>query len=65
MPTGSSDDRFRRVKSLCTLALVPTLLAAPPQYDHVVIVIEENHSFQDIIGNPNTPYMNWLAENGA
>src|ERR1700709_183095 len=38
------------------------LLAGGP--DHVVVVIEENHSHSEIIGNPDAPYTNWLAENG-
>ena len=33
--------------------------------DHIVIVIEENKSFQQIIGNPSAPYINALAEGGA
>lgn len=38
------------------------VLAAPP--DKIVIVIEENHSFSQIIGNPSAPYFNTLAQNG-
>lgn len=33
--------------------------------DHVVIVVEENHSRQNIIGNQAAPYMNRLAKQGA
>jgi acid phosphatase len=33
--------------------------------DHVVIVIEENHSFSEIIGSPSAPYINSLAAGGA
>ena len=36
-----------------------------PQPDHVVIVIEENHSYSEIIGSPNAPYINSLAAQGA
>ncbi|HEV7674023.1 MAG TPA: alkaline phosphatase family protein, partial [Candidatus Angelobacter sp.] len=36
---------------------------APP--DHVVIVIEENHSFASIIGSSSAPYINSLAQQGA
>src|SRR5262245_13815554 len=35
----------------------------PP--DHIVIVIEENHSFSEIIGNSSAPYINSLAQQGA
>jgi phosphatidylinositol-3-phosphatase len=38
---------------------------APPRPDHVVIVIEENRSFNQIIGNPFAPYINSLAAQGA
>jgi hypothetical protein len=40
-------------------------VASVPRPDHVVIVVEENHSSQNIIGNPNAPYINSLAANGA
>lgn len=33
--------------------------------DHIVIVIEENKSFSQIIGNPEAPYINELAKRGA
>jgi PKD repeat protein len=38
---------------------------AVPRPDHVVIVVEENHSDQSIIGNPDAPYINSLAGSGA
>jgi hypothetical protein len=42
------------------------LVAQPPAFDHVVIVIEENHSFGDIIGNTSAaPNINALAAAGA
>src|SRR5438270_12418018 len=34
---------------------------SPPQFDHVVIVVEENHSYSSVIGNPAMPYLNRLA----
>lgn len=37
----------------------------PPALQHLVIVMEENHSFADIIGNKNAPYLNRLAAHGA
>jgi phosphatidylinositol-3-phosphatase len=51
-----------------------TLHAAPksprwstrlPVYSHVVIVIEENKDYDEIIGNANAPYINKLASEGA
>jgi hypothetical protein len=38
---------------------------APPGYDHVVVVIEENHSLTQVIGSANAPYINSLATNGS
>ena len=38
---------------------------AIPAPDHVVIVMEENHGYSEIIGSPNAPYINSLAQSGA
>jgi hypothetical protein len=38
--------------------------ADPPasaHYDHVFVIVEENHGFTDIIGNPAAPNLNALA----
>ncbi|HZC63005.1 MAG TPA: alkaline phosphatase family protein, partial [Streptosporangiaceae bacterium] len=35
--------------------------AAPAHYDHVFVIVEENHSFTDVIGNPAAPNLNALA----
>jgi acid phosphatase len=37
----------------------------PPRFDHIVVVMEENHSFSDIIGSSSAPYINSLATQGA
>ncbi|MGF1429245.1 alkaline phosphatase family protein [Kitasatospora sp. LaBMicrA B282] len=37
-----------------------------PTYSHVVVVMEENHSYDDVIGDTNdAPYINSLASGGA
>jgi len=36
-----------------------------PRPNHVVIVIEENHSYSQAIGSAQTPYLNTLAKQGA
>ncbi len=36
-----------------------------PKPDHIVIVIEENHAFGQIIDSPAAPYLNMLARKGA
>jgi hypothetical protein len=59
---------------LTSLALIGTSTLVPldqvkaqaiPRPNHVVIVVEENHSYNEIIGNPSAPYINSLAKQGA
>ena len=53
--------------------LLATLLATVPPAaadavvapDHVVVVVLENHSATQVLGNPDAPYINSLAANGA
>lgn len=40
-------------------------LAPVPRPDHVVVVIEENKRFDQVIGNPEAPYLNALARQGV
>lgn len=49
------------------LSWTTPLSAQPPlpKPDHIVIVIEENHSFAQIIDSPAAPYLNTLARKGA
>jgi len=40
--------------------------AVPPRYDHVVIVVEENHTLAEIIGDTaDAPYITQLAASGV
>jgi acid phosphatase len=39
--------------------------AAIPAYAHIVVVIEENHSYPQIIGSSSAPYINSLASQNA
>jgi len=36
-----------------------------PQYSHVIVVIEENHAYHQLIGSANAPYINHLAKGGV
>lgn len=36
-----------------------------PRPDHIIIVMEENHSYDAVIGSENAPYINQLAREGA
>ncbi len=38
---------------------------ALPRFDHIVVVVEENHSYGEIIGSSSAPYITSLAQRGA
>jgi phosphatidylinositol-3-phosphatase len=63
--------RLRTVLAAVTVGLAATILtatpafAALPTYAHIVVVIEENHAFGEVIGNANAPYITSLANSGA
>lgn len=40
-------------------------VGAVPRPDHIVVVVEENHSNTEIVGNPSAPYINSLAADNA
>jgi len=46
-------------------ANAPAWPASLPKYDHIIIVVEENKDYDQIIGNPAAPYLNRLAQEGA
>ena len=48
--------------SVCVFA---GLQAQQPAFDHIVVVIEENHSYSDIIGSSAAPNINALAASWA
>ena len=47
-------------KTIWDPAGIPT-----PSFAHIVVVVEENHSFSEIVGNPQAPYINSLASAGV
>jgi len=52
----------------CAFAAASTLSGSAPHLprpDHIVMVIEENHSYSQIIDSPDAPYINRLAAQGA
>src|SRR5215469_2126121 len=58
------------VLGLCAAASVGTALAQEgpvpqgvPHLDHVFVIMMENHGFQQILSNPNEPYLNSLINN--
>ncbi len=56
-----------RLSRFFVMLLVATSAAAQlPHPDHIVIVIEENKGYKDVIGSPNAPYLNnELMKRGA
>ncbi|WP_370065771.1 alkaline phosphatase family protein [Streptacidiphilus sp. MAP5-3] len=48
-----------------TAATAPAAAGSLPRPQHVVLVMEENHSYSDIIGSSDAPYINTLAAQGA
>jgi acid phosphatase len=46
---------------LAATAMTTAAAAQVPQSAHVVVVLEENHSYSQIIGNSSMPYLNSLA----
>ena len=49
---------------LSTAARISTAPAALPRPDHVVIVVEENHSFAEIYNSSSAPFINSLVSQG-
>jgi phosphatidylinositol-3-phosphatase len=48
----------------------PAIMAARatspvPHFAHIVVVVEENRAYADVIGNANAPYINGLAASGT
>src|SRR4051812_13172554 len=59
-PTATSNNVKPRLDEL-----EPRLVLTLPTPAHVVIVIEENHSYDQVIGSSSAPYINSLANQGA
>jgi hypothetical protein len=57
--------RYLPLSLLLGVCVIGILQAQQPAFDHIVVVIEENHSFGDIIGNSAAPNINALAATGA
>lgn len=64
-------------RSLLILGLLPALgcgggvfgsppsAQSQPQFGHVFLLVEENHSYSEVIGNASMPYLNELASQGG
>jgi len=43
----------------------PTSPQSQAKFAHVILVVEENHSYSEVIGNSSMPYLNSLASKGG
>lgn len=50
------------VAAILTLLSSPLLAATVPHSSHVVLLVEENHSYSSVIGSSSMPYLNSLAK---
>jgi hypothetical protein len=57
--------RFTLAVFLSAVVAVGDAAAEPWSPSHLVVVIEENHSYEQIIDNPDAPFINKLAAEGA
>ena len=56
---------MKKLFFLFLLLLPAALNAQVPKSNHVVVVLEENHSYSSVIGNSAMPYLNSLASQNA
>jgi phosphatidylinositol-3-phosphatase len=65
---GNSSLRVVLLGIIGAIAPLPCRAAPPkgiPSPTHVIVVVEENHGYDEIIGSPQAPYINRLALAGA
>jgi acid phosphatase len=48
-------------KGVGPLPVQTPVSASQPAFSHIILVVEENHSYSDVIGNSSMPYFNSLA----
>ncbi|HET9183431.1 MAG TPA: alkaline phosphatase family protein [Candidatus Angelobacter sp.] len=57
---------MRKIVPLLSLCVLSALAAAQvPKSNHVVVVVEENHSYSSVIGNSSMPFFNSLASHNV
>jgi acid phosphatase len=63
---------IRRLSVACALAMVTMFTSsaavsstAIPSFDHIFVIVMENKSFNDLIGNSSAPYLNSLAQSNG
>ena len=56
---------FSAFSALATALLLSSCERKLPRPDHIIVVIEENHGYDEVIGSPNAPFITQLANEGA
>ncbi len=56
---------FGALVALATCSSSEPAWAALPRPSHVIVIVEENKSFRQIVGNARAPFINTLAKRGA
>lgn len=51
--------------AVAAIAVAATPAAASPRASHVVLVVLENHEYEEVVGAPEAPFLNRLARRGA
>ncbi|PZS15178.1 MAG: hypothetical protein DLM57_13205 [Pseudonocardiales bacterium] len=64
-PAGRAGTAATQAGRAGTPAAQAAAVGAVPRPDHIVVVVEENHSNAEIIGNPSAPYISSLAAGNA
>jgi len=65
MPPKQISHVIWAVLSLTAVASGQIASAPVPTPAHVIVIMEENHGYSEIIGSPLAPYINSLASQGA
>ena len=63
--SGTSTTTTSRTTTPASSRTNTTTPVTLPHFDHIVIAIEENHGYSEIIGSNSAPYINSLASQGA
>lgn len=63
--TATAQGAGGKVTATATVTVTAGNPAGVPALGHIVIVLEENHGYTDVIGNSSMPYLNQLAAGGG
>lgn len=64
-PTSGRSHARHSVDATTSSSASPPAAPAVPRFAHIVVVVEENRAYSDVIGSAAAPYINTLARSGA